>query len=187
MEAEEDAQRHADGPVRDELSDEGGVGVACSSEGSGGGDLDSVEELKTGGDQQQGDGRGDDSGVGGEDAGDVGGNGEQEDGGAEHEGRARADAAPSGGDDVGGSAEADTEAADGVAYPDGGSCGDRERDHEGGAGALQGDFVAGEREPSEGGDEGGDEGEDGDLDKDGGSGRCAEKEEFAEVMVLDAA
>ncbi len=97
MEAEEDAERHSDCPVGDELRDEGGVGVAGSAEGSGGGDLDAVEELEAGGDEEQRDGGGDDAGVGREDAGDVSGDREQEDGGAEHEGGAGADAAPAGG------------------------------------------------------------------------------------------
>ncbi len=89
-------------------------------------------------------------------------------------------------DDVGGGAEADAHAADGVAYAHGGGGGDGEGHHEGGAGALQRDFVAGERESAKGGDECGDEGEDGDLDEDGGAGGRAEEEEFAEVLVLDA-
>ncbi len=186
MEAEEDAERHADEPVADELGDEGGVGVACSAEGSSGSDLDAVEELEAGGYEEQGDGGGDDAAVGGEDAGDVRGDGEQEDGGTEHEGCAGADAAPPGGDDIGGGAETDAHAADGVAYADGGGGGDGERNHEGGAGALQSDFVAGEREAAEGGDESGDEGEDGDLDEDGSAGGGAEEEEAAEVLVLDA-
>ena len=45
--------------------------------------------------------------------------------------------------------------------------------------------MAGERESAKGGDERGDEGEDGDLDEDGRSGRGAEEEEAAEVLVLD--
>jgi hypothetical protein len=57
--------------------------------------------------------------------------------------------------------------------------------HEGGAGALQGDLVAGERELAEGGDERGDEGEDGDLDEDACACGSAEKEEPAEVLELD--
>ena len=186
MEAEKDAEGHADAPVGDELRDEGGVGVAGSAEGSGGGDLDAVEELKAGGDEQQGDGGGDDAGVGREEAGDLCGDGQQEHGGAEHESCAGADAAPSGGYDVGGGADADAHTSDGVADADGGCGRDGEGHHEGGAGALQGDLVTGEREAAEGGDERGDEGEDGDLDEDGGSGGSAEDEEVAEVLVLDA-
>ena len=163
------------------------MGVACSAEGAGGGDLDAVEELEAGRDEEQGDGGGDDAGVGGENAGNVRGDCEEKNGGAEHKGGAGADAAPSGGDDVGGGAEADAHAADGVADSDGGGGGDGEGHHEGGAGALQGDFVAGERESAEGGDECGDEGKDGDLDEDGGAGGRAEEEEAAEVLVFDTA
>ena len=78
-------------------------------------------------------------------------------------------------------------ATESMADANGGGGGDRERDHEGGAGALQRDFVAGERERAEGGDERGDGGEDGDLDEDLTAGGSAEAEELAEMLELDAA
>ena len=187
MEAEQDAERHSDDPVTDELGEEGGVGVAGSAESAGGGDLYAVEELEAGGYEEKGDGGGDDAAVGCEDAGDLRGDGEEQHRGAEHEGCASADAAPARGYYVGGGCGADAHAADGVADADRGCGGDGEGHHEGGAGALQGDFVAGKLEAAEGGDEGGDEGEDGDLDEDGGTGGSAEEEEAAEMLVLDAA
>jgi len=120
VKAEEDAERHSDCPVGDELRDEGGVGVAGSAEGAGGGDLDAVEELEASCDEEKRDRGGDDAGVGSEEAGDRCGDGEEKDGSAEHEGGAGADDAPAGGDDIGGGAEADAHAADGVANADGG-------------------------------------------------------------------
>ncbi len=187
MEAEKDAEGHADRPVADELGVEGGGGVAGSAEGTGGGDLDAVKELEAGGDEEEGDGGGDDSGVGGEEVGDAGGDGEEEDGGAEHEGGANDDAAPAGGCCVGEGGVAGSDAADGVAYTNGGGGGDGERDHEGGGSALESDLVAGEGKLAEGGDERGDEGEDGDFHEDGGADGKAEEEELAEVLELDTA
>ncbi len=185
VEAEKDAEGHADDPVADELGVEGGGGVAGSAEGSGGGDLDAVKELKAGGDEEQGDCGGDDAGVGGEEVGDAGGDGEEEDGGAEHEGGTDGDTAPAGGSCVGECGGAGADATDGVADADGGGGGDGEGHHEGGGGALQGDLVAGEGELAEGGDERGDKGEDGDFDEDGGADGEAEEEELAEVLELE--
>ncbi len=65
-EGDEVADGEADDPVADDLDDEAGVGVACAAEGSGGGDLEAVEELEDGGDEEQRDGGGDDGGVRGE-------------------------------------------------------------------------------------------------------------------------
>ena len=54
------ADGEADHPVADDLDDEASVGVACSAKGSGGGDLEAVEELEEGGYEEEWDGRGDD-------------------------------------------------------------------------------------------------------------------------------
>ena len=62
-EGEQVADGEADDPVADDLDDEAGVGVACAAQGSGGGDLEAVEELEDGGDEEQRDGGGDDGGV----------------------------------------------------------------------------------------------------------------------------
>jgi hypothetical protein len=187
VEAEVDGERHAYEPVGGELGEEGSGGVACAAQGTGGGDLDAVEELEAGGDEEQGGGGGDDAGVGGEEAGDLGGDGEQDERGDEHEGGASGDAGPAGGGGVGEGGSADLDTADGVADADGGGRGDRERDHEGGGGALQGDLVAGEREAAKGGNKGGDGGEDGDFDEDSCAGGGAENEELAEMLEFDYA
>ena len=51
-EGDEVADGEADDPVADDLDDEAGVGVAGAAEGSGGGDLEAVEELEDGGDEE---------------------------------------------------------------------------------------------------------------------------------------
>src|ERR1700751_2557143 len=69
-EAEEVADGETDDPVANDLDVEAGVSVAGAAECSGGGDLEAVEELEDGGDEEKRDGGGDDGGVGGEGAGD---------------------------------------------------------------------------------------------------------------------
>ena len=49
---DEVADGKADDPVADDLDDKAGVGVAGAAEGSGGGDLETVEELEDGGDEE---------------------------------------------------------------------------------------------------------------------------------------
>ncbi len=51
-EGEEVADGEADDPVADDLDDESGVGVARAAEGAGGGDLEAVEELEDGRDEE---------------------------------------------------------------------------------------------------------------------------------------
>jgi len=51
-EGDEVADGEADDPIADDLDDETRVRVACAAEGSGGGDLEAVEELKDGGDEE---------------------------------------------------------------------------------------------------------------------------------------
>ena len=51
-EAEDVADGETDDPVADDLYDEAGVGVAGAAQGSGGGDLEAVEELEDGGDEE---------------------------------------------------------------------------------------------------------------------------------------
>ncbi|XWK70331.1 hypothetical protein RBB80_13590 [Tunturiibacter gelidiferens] len=53
-EAEEVADRKTDDPIADDVDDEAGVGVAGAAEGAGGGDLEAVEELEDGGDEEKG-------------------------------------------------------------------------------------------------------------------------------------
>ena len=78
-------------------------------------------------------------------------------------------------------------AADGLADADGGGGGDGEGHHEGEAGAVEGDLVAGEREAAHGADEEGDEAEDGDLDEDLAAGGGAEEGEAAEAGGFEVA
>ena len=63
VEGDEVADGEADDPVADDLDNEAGVSIACAAEGSGGGDLQTVEELEDCGDEEQRDGRSDDRGV----------------------------------------------------------------------------------------------------------------------------
>jgi len=77
-EGEEVADGQADDPVADDLDDEAGVGVAGAAKGSSGGDLEAVEELEDGGDEEQRDSCGDDGGVFGEAASDKVGKEEQD-------------------------------------------------------------------------------------------------------------
>src|ERR1700722_6200304 len=58
-EGEDVADGEAGDPVAGDLDDEASVSVACAAKGSSGGDLEAVEELKDGGDEEQGDGGGD--------------------------------------------------------------------------------------------------------------------------------
>ena len=139
---EEVAEGRADGPEADELDDERRQGAAGSAEGSGGGGLDAVKKLKGGGYEEQGNSGVDDGFTRREEAGDPGGREQQNDGSHKNKDGAGEDAAPPGGGDLGSRAEACAEAANGMAYADGGGAGDGERDHEGGAGALEGDFMA---------------------------------------------
>ena len=51
-EGNEIADGQADDPVADDLNDEARVGVASTAKCSGGGDLEAVEELEDGGDEE---------------------------------------------------------------------------------------------------------------------------------------
>jgi hypothetical protein len=176
-EGEEVADGEADDPVADDLDVEAGVGVACAAEGSGGGDLEAVEELEDGGDEEQGDGGGDNGLVGGERAGDGAGEGEENRGEDGHGCGSEEDGGPACGGGFGGCF-----ASDGLAYADGGCGGDGEGDHEGEAGAVEGDLVACERESAHGADEEGDHTEDGDFDEDLAACGCSEECEAAEAV-----
>ena len=181
-EGEKVADGESNDPVADDLDDEAGVGVAGSAEGSGGGDLEAVEELEERGYEEERDRCGDDVGVGREGSGD--GVGEEEEDGREggHTGCSEEYGGPScGGGFLRGFA------ADGLAYADGGGGGDGEGHHEGEAGAVEGDLMAGERERAHGSDEEGDGGEDGDLNEDLGSGGGSEESEAGEAGALDVA
>jgi hypothetical protein len=68
--AEEVADGQADDPVADDLDDEAGVCISSTAKGAGGSDLEAVEELEDGGDEEQRDGGGDDAGIFRERAGD---------------------------------------------------------------------------------------------------------------------
>ncbi len=72
-------------------------------------------------------------------------------------------------------------AADGLADANGRGGGDGEGHHEGEAGAVEGDLVAGEGEAAHGADEEGDEAEDGDLDEDLAAGGGSEESEAADA------
>ena len=52
MKAEEVADGETDDPVADDVDEEPCVGVACAAEGAGGGDLEAVEELEDGCDEE---------------------------------------------------------------------------------------------------------------------------------------
>jgi len=181
-EGEEVADGEADDPVAEDLDDEAGVGVACSAKRAGGGDLEAVEELEGSGDEEQRDGGGDDGGVGREGAGD-GVSEEKKDGGeGGHAGGSEEDGGPSGGGGFGGGL-----ASDGLSDANGCGGGDGEWDHEGEAGAVEGDLVTGEGEWTHGSDEEGDEAEDGDFDEDLASGGGSEDGEAAEARGFDVA
>ena len=137
-EGEEVADGEADDPVADDLDVETGVGVAGSAEGSGGGDLQAVEELEDGGDEEKRDGGGDDGGVLGEAARDGVRHSEEDSGETGHGPGSEGYGCPSGGGGFGWGF-----AADGLAYADCCGCGDGEGDHEGEAGAVEGDLVSG--------------------------------------------
>ena len=176
------ADGKTDDPVADDLDDEAGVGVAGSAESSGGGDLEAVEELEERGDEEERDRCGDDGGVGCEGSGD-GVRKEEEDGReGGHTGCSEEDGGPSG---CGGFMRGF--AADGL--PDANGCrgGDGEGHHEGEAGAVEGDLVAGEREWAHGSDEEGDQAKDGDLNEDMGSGGGSQECEAGEAGALNVA
>ena len=181
-EGEEVADGEADDPVADDLDVEAGVGVAGSAEGSGGGDLEAVEELEDGGDEEKRDGGGDDGGVVREAARDGVGNEEEDGGEAGHGCGSEGDGGPSGGGGFGWGL-----AADGLAYADGSGGGDGEGDHEGEAGAVEGDLVSGEGERAHGADEEGDEAEDGDLDEDLAACGGSEESEAADAGGFEVA
>jgi hypothetical protein len=181
-EGEEVADGEADDPVADDLDVEAGVGVAGSAEGSGGGDLEAVEELEDGGDEEERNGGGDDCGVCGEAAGYGAGHEEQDGRETGHGSGTEGDGGPSGGGGFGWGV-----AADGLAYTDGGGGRDGEGDHEGEAGAVEGDLVSGKREAAHGADEEGDQTEDGDLDEDLAAGGCSEEGETADAGGFEVA
>ncbi len=182
VEGEEVADGEADDPVADDLDVEAGVGVAGSAEGSGGGDLEAVEELEDGGDEEERDGGGDDFGVCGEAAGDGVGHEKQDGGEAGHGSGTEGDGSPSGGGGFGRGV-----AADGLAYADGGGGGDGEGNHEGETGAVEGDLVSGEGKAAHGADEEGDEAEDGDFDEDLAAGGGSEEGEAADAVRFEVA
>jgi len=181
-EGEEVADGEADDPVAEDLDDEAGVGVACSAKGSGGGDLKAVEELEGSGDEEQRDGGGDDGGVWREGAGDGVGEEEEDGGEGGHAGGAEEDGGPSGRGGFGGGL-----AADGLSDAHGCGCRDGEGNHEGEAGAVEGDLVTGEGERAHGSDQKSDEAEDGDFDEDLAAGGGAEDREAAESGGFDVA
>jgi len=156
------------------------VGVACSAKGAGGGDLETVEELEESGDEEERDGRGNDVCVGREGSGDVVGEEEEYRREGGHAGGAKKDGGPTCGGGFGGGF-----ASDGLADADSCGGGDGEGHHEGEAGAVEGDLVAGEREGAHGADEEGDEGEDGDLDEDLAAGGGSEECEPGEAGAFD--
>jgi hypothetical protein len=80
-----------------------------------------------------------------------------------------------------------TGVAEGMADSDGSGGGDGERDHEGRAGALEGNLMPGEGKRAQRGDEGGNSGEYGNFDEDLRAGGSAEAEELADVLELDVA
>ncbi len=168
--AEEVANGKTDDPVADDLNDEAGVGVACAAQGSGGGDLKAVEELEDGGDEEERDCGGDDCSVSGEAARDGVGEQKQDSGEDGHGSCSEQDCGPSGGCSVGGGF-----AADGLTYADRGGSGDGEGNHEGEAGAVEGDLVSREWESAHDADEEGDHAEDGDFDEDLPACGCSEK------------
>jgi hypothetical protein len=179
-EGQDAADGQADDPVADDLDDEAGVGVAGSAQSAGGGDLEAVEELEEGGDEEQRDGRGDDGAIGGEGAGDGVGD-EQKDGGEDgHAAGSEQDRGPTGGGCLCG-----VLATDGLADTDGSGGRDGEGNHEGEAGAVEGDLVAAEWKPAHDADEVGDDAEDGDFDEDLAAGWDSKEREASDTVGLE--
>ena len=172
----------ADDPVTDDLDDEAGMSVACAAEGAGGGDLETIEELEDGCDQEQGNGGGDDVAVGCEAGGDGAGKEQEDSGEAGHDACAEEDGGPACGGGLVGSFP-----SDGLADSNGGGGGDGEGNHEGEAGAVEGDLVACERESTHDADEEGDHAEDGDLDEDLTAGGSAEEGQQAKAAGFEVA
>ncbi len=161
MECEKVADGEADNPVADDLNDEASVSVAGAAECSGGGDLQAVEELEDGGNEEQRDRCGDDRWVFGEAACDEVRE-EKDDGGENSHGScSEGDGGPARGGSLGRGA-----ATDGLTDANCGRCRDGEGNHEGEARAVEGDLVACEREAAHRADEEGHHAEDGDLDED---------------------